>query len=150
MQFYRVHEVPTISAQLSPDYAIKRVNLREGWQMISDIGHIHGVTWQGQNKEYNAFHAKTRTYWQTKDRFKMFCEHYAACLLEYEKRFGKKVSFHDRYSLFMTDGYKKILLNIVDRNEYEMDAYYMLIKKNKYLTVSEIENLVSRSKCNKA
>lgn len=52
MQFYRLHKQPEISAKMLPDYALKLVNIREGWQIISDCGHALYLSWETQNNVY--------------------------------------------------------------------------------------------------
>lgn len=56
MQFYRLHKQPEISAKMLPDYALKLVNIREGWQILSDCGHALYLSWETQNNEYNRYH----------------------------------------------------------------------------------------------
>ena len=76
MQFYVIHENPKRNAELLPDYAIKNVNVREGWQILSDIGHAVGVTWEGQNKCYNINHPATRRWYRDKKTFTDFIFYY--------------------------------------------------------------------------
>lgn len=49
MQLYRIHENPAENASLIGVYANK-INVAEGLQQISDIGHCLGITWPGQYK----------------------------------------------------------------------------------------------------
>lgn len=89
MQFYRVHIQPEISSKMLPDYALKSVNIREGWQTISDCGHALGLTWETQNNEYNRYHPNTWRFWKTKDMFYNLIDHYIYNIMEYNERFGE-------------------------------------------------------------
>lgn len=79
MQFYRLSEDPGINVCLLPEYALK-VNVREGWQILSDIGHIYGITWKNQNKCYSKSHPTTRFHARDWEAIKSFLEHYRYCL----------------------------------------------------------------------
>jgi hypothetical protein len=133
MQFYIVHPDPATSARMLPDYALKQVNLRKGWQILSDIGHIHGVTWEGQNTLYSASHALTRLLCSSPKRFNEFLANYEACLREYARRFGKKASWSARYSKFLESGRGWEL----PADEYENVRRYLLGYKADKLTEAE-------------
>lgn len=49
MQLYKIHDSPVENARLIGVYANK-VNVAEGLQQISDIGHCLGIHWEGQYK----------------------------------------------------------------------------------------------------
>ncbi len=141
MQFYIIHREPAKNAELLPDYAIKKVNVREGYQIISDIGHALGVTWEGQNKCYNATHPITLRFYRNQDSLIDLLSHYRANLHEYERRFGKKTVFHDRYE-------NVPIAALVDVAPFYDDDYdsvirYMLKHKSKHLTHMEITRLES-------
>jgi hypothetical protein len=137
MQFYIVHPDPATSARMLPDYALKQVNLREGWQILSDIGHIHGVTWEGQCKLYSASHALTRLLCSTPERFQQFRAHYECCLLEYEDRFGKASSWDARYTAFLKDHGPARIKDRLPHTEYESVRRYLLEYKADKLTNAE-------------
>lgn len=141
MQFYIVHEDPYESAKLLPDYALKKVNLREGWQILSDIGHLFGVTWEGQNKCYSSYHAKTRTFWISPDRLKYFIHHYMVYLKEYEVRFNKKTTYHDKFVEFLWYSFIELKSKLKPMTETEQDIFYLLNAKRKYISDSEYEKL---------
>lgn len=140
MQFYILHEDPKVSASLLPGYALRRVNLREGWQMLSDIGHVHGVTWVGQNRMYSLSHAKTMSFSQTTEDFRMFLEHYEECLNVYMNRFNRRsawdIPFRDAKDIFI-----EVLLPLLPENRYHQTARYLLTRKKKHLTKEEISRL---------
>ena len=85
MQFYIIDPSPDTNADILPAYALKRVNLREGWQIISDIGHRFGFEWDGQTKEYNPHHPLTRSF-SYRGSFTWLFLHYIACLDAYIAR----------------------------------------------------------------
>jgi hypothetical protein len=135
MQFYIVHPDPATSARMLPDYALKQVNLREGWQILSDIGHIHGVTWEGQNTLYSASHALTRLLCSSPSRFVNFLGNYEACLDEYNKRYGKPSPWAEKYRMFeyrWFDIHEKL-----PTDEYESVRRYLLEYKADKLTDAE-------------
>lgn len=141
MQFYILHEDPITSAKMLPDYALKRVNIREGWQMLSDIGHILDIVWVGQNQLYSKSHAKTLSFCSSLERFRFFLNHYSACLTEYLRRYGNNTVWHERYNRFMQDCiYNSICLRL-PKDEYEQTLRYLLNQKRKHLTESEIEDM---------
>ena len=139
MQFYILNSNPETSVKLLPDYALKRVNLREGWQIISDIGHINNVRWENQNKLYSASHALTRSL-NTKTEFYEFIEHYKACLIEYKKRFMKETKFHEWFNNAVE--ILKKLSQKLPKNVYESRVDYLLKYKTKFLSQEEIEKLM--------
>ena len=100
MQFYIIDPDPATNARNLPAYAL-RVNIREGWQILSDIGHRFGVKWAGQNKAYNPLHPLTRSF-SNGDAFLPFCRHYRACLEAYLTRgLGKRTVWHDAEQTFL-------------------------------------------------
>jgi hypothetical protein len=75
MQFIILDESPEVSYNHMPAY-MRSVNIREGWQILSDIGHIYGVTWETQNKCYSKSHSVTRSYCYNREAFERFFKHY--------------------------------------------------------------------------
>ena len=140
MQFYIVHPDPHISAKLLPDYALNEVNLREGWQILSDIGHIHSVIWSGQNACFSKSHALTRQFCSRASEFGDFVCHYRACCDEYVRRYGKSNSFIDRFFKVPVP----VLHSIVDKlpsDRYDNVRRYLLSEKRSHLTQAEILRL---------
>lgn len=140
MQFYIIDDDPIKNASLLPNYCLKRVNIREGWQILSDIGHLFNVTWEGQNKEYNPYHAETRQYWTSLQKFDYFIAHYSMCLLEYEKRYNKRTVWHDRTVNFMEFSLPKLRMKI-DNEKGNQIVKYLLDRKLKFLTINEVQQL---------
>lgn len=135
MQFYIIHSVPKQNIKILPEYA-KKVNVREGWQILSDIGHMHAVTWPGQNKLYSTSHVLTRSFCQNREAFKNFLSHYKACI------FGFKNSWWKKYWEFSVYGESKLLLRIPKKRTAEQyAAQYMLDWKADKLDAMEIEVL---------
>jgi hypothetical protein len=142
MQFYVIHEDPQENAKLLPDYCLKKVNIREGWQMLSDIGHAHNITWEGQNREYNRYHPNTWKWWKTKKQFLRFIRYYFFCLSEYKIRFNKTTIFHKKFSESMSYirwSVYNILVDITD--EYKEHLNYLLVRKKQHLTNEEFKQL---------
>jgi hypothetical protein len=139
MQFYIVDPNPEKNIKLLPEYAIKKVNVREGWQILSDIGHMYNVTWEGQNKLYSASHVLTRSFCVNAVEYLRFINHYVACVYSY------KNSWQKRYETFLESGaYHKLLSAIPDqRTSFEYQAEYMLKYKSKHLTEQEKINLIN-------
>lgn len=133
MQFYIVHEDPIKSAKMLPDYALKQVNLREGWQIISDIAHIVGVEFQGQNKLYSDSHALTLQLCSSSDAFKLFIEHYKACCLEYKHRYKCTSSFIDKFFSMRGELWNRIS-GLLPNDKYEATRRYLLYNKGSKLT----------------
>jgi hypothetical protein len=131
---------PIKSAKLLPDYALFKVNLREGWQILSDIGHIFGVTWPEQNALYSESHALTRMLCSTKERFVAFLRHYEACLNEYYIRSGHISSWYSKYALF---NHEAEIASHLPNSEYDSTRIYLLTTKRKHLTAAEIERLTN-------
>jgi hypothetical protein len=144
MQFYVIHPDPDKNAALLPDYAIRRVNVREGYQILSDCGHAVSVNWSTQNKEYNRFHPTTWQYWKNKDSFYTFISHYMACLSEYEKRFGNDktyTTYKNKFDSFIVEGFSLFNGAIFNFTDEQHMALYMLRQKEKHLTESDIDIL---------
>jgi hypothetical protein len=144
MQFFIINEDPKISARLLPDYCLKAVNAREGFQMLSDIGHLFDVKWEGQNNHYNAYHAETRKFWRNLRAFDCFIAHYEACLIEYELRQWNRTEFHERYMKFRPAALPELRSKIsAHSNKYSQVIKYLLDRKSDKLTTSEIARLES-------
>jgi len=138
MQFYIVHPDPATSARMLPDYALKQVNLREGWQILSDIGHIHGVTWEGQNTLYSASHALTRLLCSSPAKFREFVDNYVHCLVEHRRRFDKASPWESKYKAFLKAVDQIVLLEErLPADEYESVRRYLLEYKGDKLTEAE-------------
>lgn len=128
------------------DYALKQVNVREGWQIFSDIGHSVGVTWEGQNKRCSPTHARTLSL-ATRERFFWFCHHYQSCLREFENRTGKKAHWeslrdkvsHDTLSLINTrlpvdeeDAYLRLLTTV--KSDQLTPADHFRLRRHEIIT----------------
>jgi hypothetical protein len=142
MQFYVIHPDPETNAMLLPDYALKRVNLREGWQILSDIGHAHDVKWEGQYKEYNRYHPNCWRWWKSRECFVKFNTYYFYCLLEYQNRFNKPTVWHD---YFFSTSFHELMIalqySIRILNEHQHTAEYIIRRKSKHLTEEEVLRL---------
>lgn len=128
MQFYIIHEDPKTNVQLLPEYALKKVNIREGWQILSDIGHIHGVSWPKQNKIYSASHVLTRSFCVNLIAFDRFMLHYIACAE------ATKGSYYDK--LMESQAYIKQLYHTIplERTQALFNLEYLLFQKRKQIT----------------
>lgn len=143
MQFYKLDKDPTKSSQLLPDYALKKVNLREGYQILSDIGHILNFHWEGQNKLYSASHALTRHICSSKENFLEFIMHYMANRKEYFRRFNKRPIYDNEFTNFlMANGLDEIVNFRIYLDEYVATRYYLLDYKSQHLTDEEKVRLV--------
>jgi hypothetical protein len=136
MQFYILLEDAQDSAQLMPDKLL-RVNVREGWQILSDIGHHFGVTFPGQTKPYNPNHPTTMRHRECGAAFAMFRRHYVACLEKYHNRFGV-AHWHA-----VADNVPWITLQAhADRvTRYQTIRQYVLTAKRRQLTNQEASAL---------
>jgi hypothetical protein len=134
---------PIKSAKMLPDYALFKVNLREGWQILSDIGHIFGVTWPEQNELYSESHALTRMLCSTKERFVNFLWHYEACLLEYQIRKHTIPTWTFKYERFMVSNAHMEIASHLPSSEYDSTRIYLLTNKRQHLTAAEIERLTN-------
>jgi hypothetical protein len=147
MQFFIVHPDPKTNASILPDYAIKRVNVREGWQIICDIGHNLGISWEGQNKPYSIWHAETRRFMVNREAFQYFYRHYCACLDMYIQRFGKRTVFHTKFDNFFdfAGGPLSQVLHAIpkERTHEEFMLDYMLRAKNQHMTEEEVRSLTN-------
>lgn len=137
MQFYIIIEDdPEANAKEVPDHCLKDVNIREGWQILSDIGHAMGVTWEGQNKEYNRYHAETRKHWENLASYNTFVHHYQECLKEYNKRFEKSTIWHKKFIDFLY--YADYLLKIEFLEKEKLPKKWQTIE---YLTTRKAPKL---------
>lgn len=135
MQFYIVHPDPATSAKLLPDYALFKVNLREGWQILSDIGHIHDVHWAGQNRLYSESHALTRSFCSDPHTFDEFLQNYRQCLREYHKRKGVKSTYSDKFfNTFMAENCNIGIHRKIAKDKYESVRRYLVRNKKKHLS----------------
>jgi hypothetical protein len=144
MQFYMLDADPIKSAKLLPDYALFKVNLREGWQILSDIGHIFGVTWPEQNALYSESHALTRMLCSTQERFNNFLQHYEANLTAYRIRTNiLKCTWRVKYENFRVSNAATEIRAQIPNSEYDSTRIYLLTTKRKHLTAAEIERLTN-------
>lgn len=144
MQFYIIDDDPETNAKELPDYCLKKVNIREGWQILSDIGHAMGVTWEGQNGEYNRYHAETRQYWKDILSFKYFIDHYSACLDEFERRFLKDTIFRKKFTDYLYNAHYKLsneFAKTTEKPERWQIIEYIATRKTKFLTDKEWKKL---------
>lgn len=142
MQFYIIDKNPQRNAKLLPDYCLKRVNIREGWQILSDIGHMYGITWEGQNKCYSTSHPTTRHHGRSDDAFDKFLRHYEACLWEYRRRFNESV-FHSKWQRALKSGSINRVRHSMphDVTDEQASVAYLLSAKRDKLTEKEIQRL---------
>ena len=138
MQFYIVDKDPLKSAELLPDYALKMVNIREGWQILSDIGHRFGFMFEGQNKHYNMYHPLTRSF-SNKEDFKILFNNYHECCLEHAKRFKKETEHILRFKSNFTQ--IETIAHILPKDTFEEVRHYLTTSKRKHLTESEVERI---------
>ena len=143
MQFFKIHCDPKTNAKLLPDYAIKSVNVREGWQILCDIGHNLNITWSDQNKPYSIWHAETRRFMVNRESFNNFIKMYGYCLIEYTNRFNKSTVFHTR---FYSDSTIMVIEQIrlalpPNRTHAQFMNDYLLRGKVKHLKPNEIIRL---------
>jgi O6-methylguanine-DNA--protein-cysteine methyltransferase len=145
MQFYIIHDDPAVSSRALPDYGIK-TNVREGYQMLSDMGRLFDITWDGQFNEYNPYHAETRQYWKNIESFDFFISHYERCLAQYELRFWRQTKWHEGYFNFQKRAYNLLREAIMGRSEkYNQVIQYLLVTKSRKLKPKEISVLQSMS-----
>lgn len=131
MQFYIPHTDPTTAARALPTYAL-RVNLKEGWQILSDLAHRFGVTWDGQNKPYNPAHPWTRTF-SHKAGFNRLIHHLRANAAEYYNRTGKQTVWQDLIADFVGNDLDETLFNALPKDqEAETLDYLTRAKRDKY------------------
>lgn len=146
MQFYIIHKDPKVSAKNLPDYALKNVNVREGWQILSDIGHNFGFTWDGQNKLYSASHALTMEFYSSPEKFKYFVSHYRACCEEYYNRFGKMRKEMELFADLDASGIIEDIITKLPNSREESVVQYLLNRKGNKLSDTEKQNLVDNFK----
>jgi hypothetical protein len=140
MQFYIINENPIANAQNLPAYALRKVNIREGWQILSDVGRRFGVTWPGQNEPYNPFHSLTRTF-SNQLALMRFVAHYHACCIAYEARgFGQHM-YIDAFRDFIAAGTVTVLCDALPADEYAETRHYLRTRKAKHLTDAEAAGL---------
>ena len=137
MRFYMVHPDPVMNVKLLPEYAIKKVNVLEGWSILSDIGHIFDIHWKYQNKLYSRTHIMTRTLSANKDAFIRFWAHYKACAYHAgSPHFIKRIEAKDTLLAVA-----RIESMIGDWDKYQTDAYYLLTEKGHFLNEQEKETM---------
>ena len=146
MQFYILDADATTSARALPDYALKKVNLREGWQILSDCGHALGFEWEGQCREYNRYHPNTWKFWCSCEGMEMLWQHWCACLVEYERRFGRDrmaATYWAKYEFVVGPVMRGMIetASAQPPTAAARTAAYMLARKAKHLTEDEIKRL---------
>lgn len=141
MQFYEIHEDPWISAKSNPDYAIREVNVREGYQILSDCGHALGYSWSTQNKEYKRYHPNTWRYWKNSKAFYNFIDHYIACLSEARDRGFDKLytTYQAKFKVFMLEVFP--YMKIPDHTDQQNIIFYLLNRKIHKITPEEEQRL---------
>lgn len=137
MQFYIIHKDPKTNVKLLPEYAIHKVNIREGWQIISDIAHIHNVTWSSQNKCYSKSHVLTRSLCVNRDIFLNFIQHYIECL-----HVAKNMTYINKFNILLSESIDELIKSIPKNRTHEkFNLEYMLETKKDKLTQNEINIL---------
>ncbi len=142
MQFYILHKDCWRNAELLPDYCLKKVNIREGWQILSNCGHAIDIQWTTQNKEYNRYHPNTWRYWKNSKSFYDFVDHYIACLCEFKKRFGEEktyITYRDKLRCFIYEALPYV--KIKNYTEEQPIARYLVDRKEQHLTTKDYQNL---------
>lgn len=140
MQCYIVHKDPKQSAKLLPTYAL-RVNMREGWAILSDIGHRFGVTFDHQTKAYNPW---TRTF-SHKQGIGRLIVGIAMCCAEYVKRTGKYPCWCEWISNFETK--VEELLRALPVDQEAKTLHYLVTAKADKMTEAELTTLKGESSC---
>ena len=147
MNFFIILEDSEENAEILPDYAIFKVNCREGIQILSDIGHLFNITWEGQYKQYSPYHAKTREFWRSREDFINFVQHLACCLDEYTKRAKKQnkknyTVWHEIFDNFIYEAYNQLCEKIPEGwTTYQQDLFCLLHQKRDKLTEEDIKFL---------
>lgn len=137
MQFYIIDEDPATNLKILPEYALKKVNVREGWQILSDIGHIVGVTFHGQNKAYSLSHVLTRSHCQNRFRFLRFIAHYEACVQSVGGTFLEK--FKNVNTSLITQAIPE------NRTECHFQAEYILNQKSHHINDAEFNRILKHT-----
>ena len=136
----KIYEIPDMSKL--PLWA-KRVNAREGWQMISDIGHAVGVTWPDQDKEYNRWHSNTRKWWIKRGTFNtlmgIFVTSVNSLVKENDKTGLTYLAKYQNSHAFIADIYYALPSF---RTVRQHDVLYMLKRKSKNMTAEEQRALI--------
>ena len=141
MQFFIIDSDPLKNSKILPDYALKKVNIREGYQMLSDMGHNVGVYWEGQNKPYSFWHAETRRHLVNKESFLKFLEHYESCCYEYLDRYQKLNVYIKNFQKNYVE-IRMISEKLPSNRTFEeFTLAYILSAKRDKLTEKEIELL---------
>lgn len=139
MQFYIIHQNPKESARRLPLYALK-TNMREGWQILSDIGHRFSLNWENQNKAYNPAHPWTRTF-SHKQGFNRLIHGLEACCEEYYNRTGKAPCWCGWVADFKAaDKDEDLFLRLPADQEAET-VHYLKTRKYDKMTAEELEAL---------
>lgn len=125
MQFYMISPDPAISAQHLPDAALK-VNVREGWQMISDIAHSLGLVFKGQNEAYSPNHATTMRLRESRAEWERFMAHYRECLSEWRRRFKSTTVWHECWEFVPR---AKISARLASADRFTTCAHYIATTK---------------------
>lgn len=146
MQFFIIHPDPIENAKLLPDYAIKKVNCREGIQILSDIGHNLGITWEGQNKAYSPWHAETRRFMVDRSALTYFMNHMLTCLRKYDELIGKENPYWKKFVNVPWVDLLRQLPIIRTHEEFMLD--YMIRGKADKMSSEDLERLKEyQNKC---
>jgi len=139
MQFYIVHKDPRASAKTLPLYAL-RTNMREGRQILSDIGHRFGVTFDNRCRPYNLVHPWTRTF-SHKAGFNRLMDNLEACCEEHHRSTGKTYCWNGWVADFM-ELHKagEVYRSLPEDQEAEV-IHYLITAKASKMTDEEIKRL---------
>ena len=139
MQFYIVHKDPVKNAKMLPTYALK-VNMREGWQILSDIGHRFGVSWENQCKAYNPAHPWTRTF-SHQQGFNRLIHGLEDCCNEYYNRTGKAPCWCGWVADFKAADKDETLFCSLPHDQEAETIHYLKNYKADKMTLKELEAL---------
>jgi hypothetical protein len=144
MQFYIIDDDPIVNATLLPQYA-RKVNIREGWQILSDVGHTVGVSFTGQTAKYSLSHPAVRRFTKDKASFTRLILHYQACLVE-EKEYSR--TWMDKFAN-ATAGINEIKNRLPDTRSDELHTIDYLLNnklenKNGKRQITEAEERLLR------
>lgn len=141
MQFFIINKDPLVNAETLPEYAITKVNCREGIQILSDIGHNMRITWEGQNKAYSIWHAETRRFMVNRKEFRNFVNHLRACLIQYAAIKGKKCSYWSKF-VNAADGIVEIINALPEnRSHEEFMLDYLIRGKSEKMKPEDLQKL---------
>lgn len=135
-----MHPDPELSARILPTYAL-RINIREGWTMMSDIGHRFRSHWAHQCEPCNPVHPRTRTF-SHRAGLTVFLNNYRACCQEYYDRTGKMTCWQQWFADIDTGFW----INVPADQEQETLRYLTNYKSDK-MTPEELITLKGGTMC---